>query len=299
MKASFIVVVAAALTALVACSSDLEDGSRIEKLRLLALRADQPFARPGEAVELQLLAADDRDRPLSYALATCTNPKGSTVDGCLEALDGAFEPLAVENAQFSVAIPSNVLEGLPESAKPSALVGAAVVACPGEIASGETSGVPIACRDPEGRRLPIEAFEVGVKRIFVRAEDRNANPEITRVTWDGEDWPEDQVQEARACPNAATDDIEDCSAGLRHALRIESTEPEEGVDENGTRFSEQQVVQFYASQGVFERAVRISDAPDNHWAAQRRDGQDLAQLWFIVRDDRGGVGWTTRQVRVR
>ena len=296
MKASFIVVVAAALAA---CGTDLEDGSRIDKLRVLALRADQPFARPGEVVELKLLAADERTRPLSYALATCTNPRDSTVDGCLDALDGAFEPLAVEDGQFSVAIPSNVLEGLPESAKPSALVGAAVVACPGEIESGETSGVPIVCRDPAGTRLPIEAFEVGVKRIFVRAEDRNANPEITRVTWDGDDWPEDQVQEARACPNATTDDIDDCSAGLRHAIRIASTEPEEGVDENGTRFSEQQVVQFYASQGVFERPVRISAEPDNHWAAQRRDGQDLAQLWFVVRDDRGGVGWITRQVRVR
>jgi hypothetical protein len=296
MKASLIVTAALAF---IACGTDLQDGSRIEKLRLLALRADEPFARPGEAVELQLLAAGQRDLSLTYALATCTNPKGSTVDGCLDALDGRFEPLAVEDERFSFEVPSDVLEGLPETARPSALIGAVLVACPGELDSGATSGVPIVCRDAEGARLPIDAFEVGVKRIFVRAQDRNANPEITQVTWDGEAWPEERVPEVRACSNADTDDIEDCSKELRHAIRIESTAPEEGVDENGTKFSEQQVVQFYASQGVFERPVRIAGEPDNHWAAQRVSGRDLAQLWFVVRDDRGGVGWITRQVRIR
>jgi hypothetical protein len=283
----------------IACGSDLDDGSRVEKLRLLALRADEPFARPGESVGLQLLAADTSDRTLSYALAICTNPKGSTVDGCLEALDAPFAPLTIADSRFSIDIPSNVLDALPMTARPSALVGAVVVACPGEIGTGETSGVPIACNGANGERLPIEAFEVGVKRIFVRSNDRNANPEITRVTWDGKDWPEDQVPEARACANSNTDDIDDCGAELRHRIRVESSAAQSGVDENGTKFTEQQVVQFYASQGVFERPVRIAAEPDNHWAAQRKSGQTVARVWFVVRDDRGGVGWATREVLVR
>lgn len=286
-----------ALVVLTACGGDLSDGSQIEKLRLLALRADEPFARPGEAVSLRLLAADASERPLQYALSTCTNPAGSTADGCLEALDHAFEPLELEDGQFSVNVPEDLLNGLPESAKPSALYGAVIVACPGQIDRGETSGVPVVCRDEMGERLPIEEFEVGVKRIFVREQDRNANPEITRVTWDGEDWPEDQVPEVRACANATTDDIEDCAKAVRHRISVESTSPESGVDENGTKFEEQQVVQFYASQGVFERPVRISSEPDNHWAAQGKS--ESATLWFVVRDDRGGVGWISRQVRVR
>lgn len=283
---------------LVACGSDLADGSQIEKLRLLAVRADQPFAHPGEEVELQLLAADADARPLRYALATCTNPAGSTVQGCLDALDGPFQPLSLEDSRFSVAISPDVLRGASQYTQ-SAMVGAAVVACPGEIEEGATSGIPIVCRDADHARLPIEAFEVGVKRIFVRTEDRNENPEITRITWDGDDWPEDFVPAVRACPNAKTDDIEDCAKNLRHAIRIESSPPEHGVDQYGATFTEQVVLQFYATSGVFERPVRIANEPDNHWAAQRVDGQDTAQLWFVVRDDRGGVGWATRQVRVR
>jgi hypothetical protein len=288
-----------AACALIGCGTDLEDGSRIEKLRLLALRADEPFARPGEAVELQLLAADTSDRPLRYALGICTNPKGSTIDSCLDGLDAPLAPVAIEDSRFSIEIPPTVLDGLPSSARPSALVGVVVVACPGEIEEGETSGVPVVCRDARGKRLAIEAFEVGVKRIFVRAEDRNANPEITRVTWDGEDWPDDQVPEVRACANTQTDDIDDCDKALRHRIGVESSTAQAGVDENGTTFSEQQVVQFYATQGVFERPVRIAAESNNHWAAQRKSGQDTARLWFVVRDDRGGVSWATRQVQVR
>lgn len=287
----------ATLIALTACGSDLSDGSRVEKLRLLALRAEQPFARPGERIGLRLLAVDAGERPLQYALSTCTNPKGSTADGCLAALDHPFEPLELEVDRFSIEVPEDLLEGLSESARLSALFGAIVVACPGEIERGQTSGVPVVCRDEMGERLPIEAFEVGVKRIFLRERDRNLNPEITRLTWDGDDWPEDQVPEVRACANATTEDIEDCDEALRNRISVESTAPESGVDENGTRFEEQQVVQFYASQGVFERPVRIAGEADNHWAAQEKS--EDARLWFVVRDDRGGVGWTSRQVRVR
>lgn len=283
---------------LVACGSDLDDGSQIDRLRLLALRADQPFAHPGEDVELQLVAADTSDRPVQYALATCTNPASSNVQSCLAALDRPFETRTLDDSRFTVAISPDVLERLSKN-KQSAMVGAAIVACPGTIEDGETSSVPIVCRGEDGVRLPIDEFEVGVKRIFVRTKDRNQNPEITRITWDGDDWLEDLVPTARACANATTTDIEDCAKELRHAISVESSPPEHGVDEFGASFTEQQVVQFYATDGVFERAVRVAEEPDDHWAAQRSNGQDMAQLWFVVRDDRGGVGWASRQVRLR
>ena len=289
---------AAIACALVACGSDLEDGSRIDKLRLLALRADEPFAHAGEAIALQLLLVQPDPQPLSYALATCTRPSGSTVQGCLAALDGPFRPLAIEDDHFTLDIADDALTHLPASARPSALVGAVIVACPGEIADGTTAALPLACRDPDGARLPLDAFEVGVKRIFLRERDRNQNPEIVSVRWDGEAWPEDRVPEARACEHA-NDDIDNCERELKHAIHVETSEAERGVDENGTRFAEQLVVQFYATQGVFERPLRVATQADNHWAAQRLPTTDTAQLWFVVRDDRGGVGWTRRQVRVR
>jgi hypothetical protein len=283
--------------AVIACGSDLPDGSQIDKLRLLALRADQPYVHPGETVELQLLAADAGQRPLQFALSTCTNPAGSSVAGCLADLDHPFEALSLDAGRFSLEIPDDALAKLSDTARLSALIGAVLVACPGQIDSGKTSGVPIVCRDSEGARLPIEQFEVGIKRLFLRETERNQNPEITRISWDGDDWPEAFVPEVRACAARDTLDIEDCSEELRHLIRVETAAADSGVDENGTDYREQQVVQFYTSAGVFERAVRIAEEPDNHWSALGSDTE--AKLWFVVRDDRGGVSWAERRVRVR
>lgn len=291
-------IIGAACALLGACGGDLENGSQIAKLRLLALRADQPFARPGERVELQLLAADAEARPLELALATCRNPRSSTVQGCLDALDGPFEPLVLEDDRFSLDVPHDMLDTLSAHARPSALFGALLAACPGTLETGRTADVPIACRGDDGARLPIERFEIGYKRIFIRSEDRNQNPEILALRWDGEPWPEDRVPEVQACDNATTRDIEDCPEALRHAIGVQSSTPERGVDENGTRFVEQQVVQFYASAGVFERAARVSDESENHWALQPLAAGDIANLWVVVRDDRGGVSWVSRQVRL-
>lgn len=299
MKTSTWVAVVGAAVAASACGTDLATGERIDKLRLLAVQADQPYAHPGERVALQLLAADADERPLQFALATCHNPKDSSVDGCLDALDGPVEPLTLDEGRFSLDIEADVLRGLPEDGRRSALVGALIVACPGEIGRGETSGVPVTCRDAEGARLSIDEFEVGVKRVFVRSEDRNANPEITSLSWDGEAWPPDLIPEVRACPNTQTDDIEDCAEKQRHRIQVKTSDPDAGTDEFGAAFREQQVVQFYATDGVFEHPARISGEADNHWAAQRKSGKTPTRLWFVARDDRGGVAWAERAVWVK
>jgi len=79
------------------------------------------------------------------------------------------------------------------------------------------------------------------------------------------------------------------------------SEPEAGRDEQGGDFTEQVVVQFYSTHGLFRDAVRVASDTDNRWVAQRAaEGDDtLATLWFIARDDRGGVSWTTRQVQLQ
>jgi hypothetical protein len=300
MRTSQIAVCGLVALVAAACAPDLSPGSRVTKLRVLALAAEPSFARPGETVELSLLVADAEERALSFAFGTCSNAAGTTAGECLEALDAPVEPLTLEEGgRFTLDVPEDILRGMPEESRSSAYLGAVVVACPGTIERGQTSGVPVVCRDEAGERLPITEFEVGVKRIYVRDRDRNESPRIARVTWDGEEWPEGELREARACENETTNDIEECAARLRHRLRVDTSEPESGRDEHGVEFSERQIVQYYATHGVFERAVRIAEEPDNQWAAQRNQDNDLAQFWFVVRDDRGGVTWTERQVRVR
>jgi hypothetical protein len=282
--------------ALAACGAEFEPGSRVVSPRILALQADKPYARPGEDVALTLLSANPDDEALEWAWGTCTLPPSSTVDDCVEALDGDLEPFDPETDTLSVSIASDLLEGVPAAQRPSALVGVVVVACPGELQTGSTDAVPTRCVDEDGNARSIHELEVGIKRIFVRESDRNANPVIGAITWDGEPWPEDEVQETALCTED-TFALDDCSEALQRRIKLEVSGGERGRDEFGGDFAEQVIVQFYSTHGLFRDQVRIGEDTDNRWVAQARDGGgDRATLWFIARDDRGGASWTTREV---
>jgi hypothetical protein len=222
------------------------------------------------------------------------------VDDCVEALDGDLEPFDPAADELSVSIPSDLLDGLPANQRPSALVGVVVVACPGELRAGSTDAVPTRCVDEDGNDRSIHDLEVGIKRIFVRQSDRNDNPVIDSITWDGEPWPEDEVRETDICAED-TFVIDDCGEALQRRIELEVSGGERGRDEFGGDFAEQVIVQFYSTHGLFRDQVRIAEDTDNRWVAQRDagDGRDEATLWFIARDDRGGVSWTTRTVAIR
>ena len=162
-----------------------------------------------------------------------------------------------------------------------------------------TAGVPVVCRDDAGDALPLSEFEVG-HQAPLRARGRIATRTRAskRLTWDGDPWPADEVNEAQAC-EAQGDDIDDCPSDLRHRIGVGLDAPEAGVDEHGTRFGEQLIVSAYGSAGIFEDEVRVGPAADHLFAAQQPSGNDEITLFFVARDDRGGVDWAVRTVRVR
>jgi hypothetical protein len=299
MKNTYWIGIACFVSLSAACGADFKPGSRIESPRILALQADRPFARPGEDVALRLLSANPGEEPLQWAWGTCTLPKSSTVDDCLEVLDAELERFDPRVDSLSVSVPSDLLDDLTAAQRPGALIGVVVLACPGELRGGVTLGVPMRCVDEAGNAQSIHELEVGIKRIFVRESDRNDNPLIERVTWDGETWDEDEIQEAAVCEKE-TFAIDDCSEALQRRIQLDVSEREQGRDEFAGDFAEQVIVQFYSTHGLFRDQVRIAEDTDNRWVAQPgvTDDDNLATLWFIIRDDRGGVSWTTRQVEL-
>jgi hypothetical protein len=71
-------------------------------------------------------------------------------------------------------------------------------------------------------------------RIFVREADRNQNPVIESITFDGELWEEGDVKEVDSC---ATDDftLDDCRGDGDHTIAavVSPASFETGVDELG------------------------------------------------------------------
>jgi hypothetical protein len=292
---------------LAGCEEPLEPGTKVDSFRVLAEQVDQPFAHPGETVQLRSLSHDPEDRPVMWAWASCVNPASSDLEGCLEAIASLPEPDAavfafgLDRSEVELAIPEDAISSLPSPARAAASVGVVSAACPGELSLGQgPGGLPFRCLDSTGRDLELDEFIIGMKRISVRESDRNQNPLIATVEFDGEEWPVDEVKEVGFC-NSTKFVFDDCPERERHDLNVllapESFE--RGTDEHGEPFEEQLVLQFYATEGIFEYELKTGREPENAWVARKAAAGQTLTLWFVARDNRGGVSWTDRQVRVR
>lgn len=300
--------ITALLPALAGCDAALEPGTKIDTFRVLAEQVDQPYARPGETVRLSSLSFDPEGRDVSWAWASCANPNSSDLQGCWDKIAESPDPtsatfeIGVGADSASLTIPTDALDELPTAARGAATVGVISAACPGDLSLDEgPGGLPFRCQEPAtGRQLALDELIVGFKRITVRETERNQNPVITGVTFDGADWPEGEIKQVGSC-NADDFAYDPCPAGEKHhlAARLSPESFEAGKDELGRDFDEQLVVQYYATEGIFEYEVRTGKSPDNGWVARKRAAGQTLTLWFVARDDRGGVTWAERQVSVR
>jgi hypothetical protein len=311
-----------ALSQLVACGADSDPASRITTLRVIAVRADKPYAKPGETVNLDTiwwdgLDPDQKSRPRQWAWTTCVNPSGSGVTDCFakivaDAQKTGKPPLftlstpGIDAPTFSLTVPADTLTSLPEAARVYAEVGVVLIVCPGTLqlpdpSAGYTPGsFPIQCIDSTGRALGLDEFEAGLKRVFVRATTPNSNPVIESITWDGAPWAEGDVKTVSACDTDGNR-YDKCDASLAHEIATNVTKEsfESGTDEFGTPYEEQLVTQYYATEGLFEYDVKVAKEPKTHWVARSKAKGQTLHLWFVARDNRGGVTWQERQVQVQ
>jgi hypothetical protein len=292
------VAVAAMLTFGQGCGGDFDPASRVTDLRLLALRADAPYAAPGQQVHLDALAADPAGQAITWGWGLCVNPASPSAPGCLAVLDRSTVVVEKDASTFDFTLPSDVIASIPAAAAAHASVGVVVVACPGEL--GEARGsIPFQCRDASGRVLGTDEYVVGVKRVFARGTDKNENPVIAGVTWDGADWPASEIKDVVPCDESGND-YGACTSNEQHVIAVAVPQPsiESGVDSFGTSFHEQVVVQYYATEGIFEHDVRLADDTTTGWTARSASAGRTVTMWFVARDDRGGVAWDERRINV-
>jgi len=299
----------AAFTLMLAgCDEALEPGAKVDSFRVLAEQVDQPFAHPGETVQLSSLSFDPAGRQVTWAWASCLNPDSSDLNGCLAKIAESSDPASAVFAMgpgagsAPLTIPADALSSLPPAARGAATVGVISVACPGDLSMGAgPGGLPFRCQEAGGgRELELDEFIVGFKRVTVRETERNQDPVIAGVTFDGADWPEGEVKSVGFC-NASDFLFDPCPSKEKHelALKLSPESFEKGTDELGRAFEEQVVIQHYATEGIFEFEVRTGQSPKNGWVARKRASGQTLDLWFVARDDRGGVSWAQRQVTVR
>jgi hypothetical protein len=283
----------------------------VSDVRILAVQADQPFAHPGDQVALDALAVDPRGRPLTYAWTTCTDAPSTIVTACLDAIAAAARagrPPSIASgvglSTYSLSVATDALSGLPADEARNASIGIVTVVCPGTISFGAPAAwtpgeLPVQCTDASGVAVPPGGFVVSVKTVYLRRSDRNQNPPIADVTWNGTSWAEGEVKALAPC-DADPTLYGDCHGGDRPEIAIVAGPGavESGTNENGIPFTEQVIGQYYGTQTVFEADVRDVADLATHAAARKVASGTTQTLWFVLRDDRGGVSWATRTIRV-
>lgn len=172
-----------------ACNgADFDPSSKIQSVRVLATRADKPFAKPGDTVNLEALAVDgraDKTRAMHvYWLPfTCTNPASDLYYACFTSFatglggdagagdggsDAGSRPITIppgfdltpflpEGPKYSITLPADIITSHPPvqgAAKPYGLAIAFFIAC-----AGRVKLVPLETASPSGQALPIGCFD--------------------------------------------------------------------------------------------------------------------------------------------
>jgi hypothetical protein len=228
------IVLASVLTA---CGDPDDRPSEIESLRVLAVRAENPFVTPGESTTLSLLAYDGSPRARSKDgtkrktstlwIGGCVNPPGDSYTGCGHYLqqvaknlneeilrserlpDGAPEGIVGFGSEFTVHVPSDILSSREQAAgvvHPYGFTPIFFAHCGGVLkpTNGKETKFPFGCFDSEsGEELGRDDFEFGVFNLFAYDSVTNENPRLEAISFEGRE------------STVRCSDLEPCASGYR------------------------------------------------------------------------------------
>lgn len=334
-RLSTIALAAATALSLPSCSGNFDPASKIQSVRVLGLRADKPYAKPGDTVNLEMLAVDRRkepDRPMTiyWVPLVCTNPPNDAYYGCFTARTQLTGPngeagvpggvsvgagdvtgLLPKGSTFSYTIPSNAVSTHAPVPGAGGRYGLSIVfylACAGRVrfatrdeASANPQQVPLFCVDDEGNRLGADDYVLGFWRTYVYDDRPNANPVIEGVRVNGEAMDPDKPIVITACQAAKP---QGCPSAKVDVVVPPSSQEEKPYDADAPR--ERVWVTAFADVGDLASSTRllydtkIGAIPDNPIEV-RGDFDDVGKsgtLWLVVRDNRGGTTWTSSPLSV-
>ena len=200
------------LSTLGACSNDFAPPSKVDTLRVIAVRPEPASGAPGKTSSLDLVAADGASgsadggaaRPLQVVwLAGCHNPPGRQYFGCyhlLGELAQRLSPRAVDTPasslppsvfgtgpHYDLLVPDDILTAAPKEPGDPIHFGvsyAFFAVCAGELRPRLTftDRLPLDCVDPQtGASLGRADFVTGFTTLYTYEGVTNANPVLTGI----------------------------------------------------------------------------------------------------------------------
>jgi hypothetical protein len=308
--------------ALSGCGTNFDPPSLVESVRLLAIAADEPYAAPGDTVNMTALAFDGRaDKPLRLTAAAgqpspmqvywvpvvCPDPPGDAYFACYPAFGALLSPgvdltsLLTAGPRFSFRMPEDIVTKHPRPRSGSAygVVVVFAMACAGHVQLVDPStgtlppAPPLGCFDDTGKELGPNDSVFAYAQVFSFADGRtNANPVITGLTFG--DNPVDPVQGITVthCP----------PTGKCASTALDTTVPSSSWEldpadpsASGTALHEEIWVNYFVTAGGVANSALLYEAMAGKLAnpvqltPPTTAGEQV--LWAVLRDNRGGVSW--------
>jgi hypothetical protein len=289
------------------CGEDFDPYNRVNSLRVLAIRSDPPLPGPGETATLSALVYSPADRPaprLQWSWCPMAGPADQGYPCQISAEQAAML------AEAGVPLPAFDLGSEP-TAKLTHSVDPLVLTALCDGSAGVLPQLPI-CEGgfPVQVRLTVENDEetvVAVRELRLRydpATGPNQNPTIEGllVGKPGAEDPGDFVPLAEGQPPPTVPRDEETP--LRAVVPESAAETYDGLDDDRqpARVHEQLVLTWFVETGdtasartsfIFGQVAR-EDFLSNEWRPPRSKdyAADRSRLLLVIRDNRGGVGWT-------
>ena len=207
---------------LVSCGPDFDPPDQLHSLRILGVRKDAPYAKPGETVNLEMLWEDASpkagpDRPIEITWSgACTDPVGDLYYGCFtqdrlpELLKGLTHEQSTQFMMPTTYVPSPGAKEQPvihpaASTGNNSPYGIAFVffaACAGKLTTitpSEATALPFACLDSAGNPLGSDDFVAGYTSIYSYQTFSNNNPVIGGFEFNGQPLDPSAVCIGDAC----------------------------------------------------------------------------------------------------
>ncbi len=293
---------AAAIVLVTSCSNDFPAYSKLDRLRVLGISADPPNPSAGEVSRLSALAFAPGDQPVTFQWSFCPT--------LAQASSGYTCPLteATTLNLFGATLPFDL--GTADSAgftHPFTADTLAAVCKSGILLPGFTDAVNCDQGYPVSVLLDVATPDDALRAaftVFLPAStdaDKNVNPAALGLTLAGQ-----PLYEAAIPVPLSADKAVDLAVELApDAIQMRPIPPAEGG--SGVR-PERLTLSWFSDAGSMDQdrtvfidgKTSIESATHNQWTPPKQG--ELApgavvRFAVVVRDDRGGVGWLTRQIR--
>jgi hypothetical protein len=304
----------AAFTLCACNAANFDPPSKIESVRILATAADKPYAKPGDTVNMTVLAFDGRaNRPAPMGIwwlpQPCFNPPGDAYYGCYASFGRMFHPGVDVGSQlapataFSFEMPADVIS-THRGERGGDAYGLAVtfaIACAGHVeytptAGGSADALPFGCFDENHAQLGPDDFVFAYSLVYAFNDRTNANPILERLTLNGS--PVDPAA-GISLDHCTQSNLDKCvTSSLDTVVPASSQEPDpSNVDANGNVLREEIWVDYYLTAWKVKHDIEILFDPragalsgtSDDLSAPQSSGSGL--LWAVVHDNRGGVSW--------